>query len=110
MVPWLSVWNHDLAIARAIEAAKEWILEPIITSWNTAVAINPTCLHWANGWIQSSTWAVGQAFRNMGILNIDLVQKWTEQVVEQVTRAIPIPVGLNTFGTPRSEVTDSKAA
>ena len=110
MVPWLSVWNHDLAIARAIEAAKEWILQPIITSWNTTVAINPTCLQWADGWIQSSTWVIWQAFRNMGILNIDLVQKGTEQVVEQVTRAIPIPVWLNTFWAPQSETTESKAA
>ncbi len=100
----VSLWNKHLALARAIEAAKEGVLEPVIASWNTAIAIDPTCLHWANGWIQStSTGVIGQAFRNMGVMNIDLVQKWTEQVVENVTRAIPIPVWLNTFGYPKSD-------
>ena len=99
----VSAWNKNLALARAIEAAKEWILEPVIASGNTTVSIAPNALTWANGWIQStSTGAVGQAFRNMGIVNLDFVQKGTEQVVENVTRAIPIPVWLNTFGSPKS--------
>ena len=102
-VAWLSAWNQDLALARAIEAVNEGILDPIIASWNTSVVINPSCLHWANWWIQSSTWAVWQAFRNMGILNLDFVQKGTEEVVSEVTRAIPIPVGLNTFWTKGSK-------
>jgi hypothetical protein len=102
-VAWLSAWNQDLALARAIEAVNEGILDPIIASTNTSVAINPSCLHWANWWIQSSTWAVWQAFRNMGILNLDFVQKGTEEVVSEVTRAIPIPVGLNTFWTKGSK-------
>jgi hypothetical protein len=33
----------------------------------------------------------------MGILNLDFVQTGTKEVVSEVTRAIPIPVGLNTF-------------
>ena len=100
----VSAWNKHLALARAIEAAKEWILEPVIASGNTSVSIAPNALTWANGWIQStSTGAIGQAFRNMGIVNLDFVQRGTEEVVSQVTRAIPIPVGLNTFWSPKSD-------
>ena len=96
-IPWLSAWNHDLALARAIEAAKEWILEPVIASWNTSVVVNPTWLLWTNGWIQSTWWAVWQTFRNMWVMWLDYVQHWTEKIVEHVTRAIPIPRGINTF-------------
>jgi len=103
MVPWLSAWNHDLAIARAIEAAKEWILEPVIASWNTSVVVNPTWLVWMNWWIQSTWWAVWQAFRNMWVMNLEYVQQWVETVTKEVTRAIPIPVWLNTFGSPKSD-------
>lgn len=103
MIPWLSAWNHDLALARAIEAAKEWILEPIIASGNSSIVVNPTWLLWADGWIQSSAGSIWQAFRNMWVMWLDYVQKWTETVVEHVSRAIPIPVWLNTFWAPKSD-------
>ena len=104
MIPWLDAGNHDLVLARAIEWVKEWILEPIITSWNTSIVVNPTWLTRVNWWIQqSSVGAVGQSFRNMWIMWLDYVQKWVEQTVEHVTRAIPIPVWLNTFWAPKSD-------
>ena len=103
----LSAWNHDLALARAIEAAKEWILEPIITSNNTTISIDPTCLTRTDPWTIQTTWgAIWQAFRNMWIMWLDYVQKWTETVVEHTARAIPIPLPSrsNTFWEPKSEV------
>ena len=106
MIPWLSAWNHDLAIARAIEAAKEWILQPIIESKNFSIKIDPTCLSWVDPWtIQSTWWAVGQWFRNMWIMWLDYIQTWTEEVVEHVTRAIsiPLPSWSNTFWAPKSD-------
>ena len=104
MIPWLDAGNHDLVLARAIEWVKEWILDPIITSWNTSIVVNPTWLTRVNWWIQqSSVGAVGQSFRNMWIMWLDYVQKWVEQTVEHVTRAIPIPVWLNTFWAPKSD-------
>ena len=100
---WISAWNKDLALARAIEAAKEGIIQPIIWSGNTHISIDPSCLHWMDGWIQNATWAVWQSFRNAWIVNLDFVQNGSKEVVTQVTRAIPIPVWLNTFGSPKWE-------
>jgi hypothetical protein len=104
MIPWLDAWNHDLVIARAYEALNSWVLDPIITSWNTSLVVNPTWFTWINWWVQaSSTGTVWQAFRNMGIVWLDYVEKWTEEVVKHVTRAIAIPAWLNTFGSPKSD-------
>ena len=106
-ISWLSAGNHDLAIARAIEAAKEWILEPIIASNNTMINIDPTCLTWVDPWTIQSTWgAIGEAFRNMWIMNIDVIQSWTKEIVHNATRAIaiPIPWRSNTFWEPKSKV------
>ncbi len=103
-IPWLSAWNHDLAIARAIEAAKEWILEPIISSWNTNIKVpNVTCLSWTDWGISTSV--VSQSYRNMGIMSLDYIQKWAETVVEHTARAIPIPTPgrSNTFWAPKSD-------
>jgi hypothetical protein len=103
-INWLSVWNRDLNIARAIEAVKEWILEPVISSGNTSISIDPTCLSWENPWtIQTAGWAVWQSFRNMWIANLDYVQKWTDFIPRHVVRAIPIPIPgfSNTFGSPK---------
>ena len=99
----LSAWNHDLALARAIEAAKEWILEPIITSGNSSIVVNPTWLLWTDGWIQTSAGVVWQTFRNMWIMWLDYVQKWTETIVEHTARAIPLPSWSNTFWAPKSD-------
>lgn len=103
-IPWLSAWNHDLAIARAIEAAKEWILEPIISSCNTSIKVpDVTCLSWTDWGISTSV--VSQSYRNMGIMSLDYIQKWAETVVEQTARAIPIPTPgrSNTFWAPKSD-------
>ena len=103
-IPWLSAWNHDLAIARAIEAAKEWILEPIISSWNTNIKVpDVTCLSWTDWGISTSV--VSQSYRNMGIMSLDYIQKWAETVVEHTARAIPIPTPgrSNTFWAPKSD-------
>ena len=103
-ISWLSAWNHDLALARAIEAAKEWILEPIIASGNSSIVVNPTWLLWMDGWIQSSAGAVGQWFRNMWIMWLDYIQRWTETIVNHTPRAIaiPLPSWSNTFWAPKS--------
>ena len=104
MIPWLDAWNHDLLIARAYEVFNKWILDPIIASSNASVVVNPTWFTRVNWWVQaSSVWAVWQSFRNMWIIWLDYIQHWTEQVVEHVTRAIPIPVWLNTFWAPKSD-------
>lgn len=106
-ISWLSAWNRDLAIARAIEAAKEWILEPIISSRNSLISIDPTCLSWNNPWTIQTTWgAIGQSFRNMWIANLDYIQKWTDFIPRHIVRAIPIPIpGFgNTFASPKSKV------
>lgn len=104
MIPWLDAWNHDLVIARAYEALNSWVLDPIIKSRNTSLVVDPTCFTWVNWWVQaSSTGTVWQAFRNMWILWLDYVEKWTEEVVNHVTRAIAIPTWLNTFWSPKSD-------
>ena len=106
-ISWLSAGNHDLAIARAIEAAKEGILEPIIASNNTTISIDPTCLTRTDPWTIQTTWgAIGETFRNMWIMDIDIIQKWTEEIVNHTTRVIPIalPSRWNTFWEPRSKV------
>ena len=107
-MPGVSEWNRQLALARAMEWRNEWILKPAIASWNTSMTIDPSAIHRLDGWMQSTwTWMAWQAFRNMWVVNIDYIQKvWTESVLTQeaVSRAIPIPVWLNTFWEPKSEV------
>ena len=103
-IPWVSEWNRQLALARAIEWRNEWILKPAIAAQAgkpataSLIWIDPSAIHWIDGWMQAtSTGVVWQSFRNMWLVWIDYVQHWTEKVVEHVTRAIPIPRGINTF-------------
>ena len=106
-IPWLSTGNQHLNLARALEDVRTWILEPVIASWNKNIQISPDCLHWVDWWAQvTGSWTVWQAFRNMWIMNIEYLQKvWEDKLLaEAVTRAIPIPVWLNTFWEPKSEV------
>ena len=102
-IGWLDAWNMELIRARAYESFTEWVLDPIIHSGNSAIKINPDAISRVNWWAQSSwTWVIWQSFRNMWIVDIDFIQRWTQEVTKSVTRAIPIPVGLNTFGSYQS--------
>jgi hypothetical protein len=105
-IPWLSQGNQHLNLARAMEDVRTWILEPVIASWNKTIQISPDCIHWIDWGAQATgSWAIWQSFRNMWILNIEYVQNvWKETLKKAVTRAIPIPVWLNTFWEPKSEV------
>jgi len=104
-IPWLDAWNQHLAIARAVEAVNAWIVQPAGSAWIwNSINIGSTALSRWNWWIQASwVWTVAQWFRNMGIIWLDYVEKWTEQIVEHVNKAIAIPVWLNTFWSPRSD-------
>ena len=110
-IPWVSEWNRQLALARAIEWRNEWILKPAITASTdpsrtiSLMQIDPSSIHWADWWIQNATGAVWQSFRNMGLVSIDYIQHGTEEIItNHAARAIAIPVWLNTFWEPKSEV------
>ena len=104
-IPWVSEWNRQLALARAIEWRNEGILKPAIASWNASMGIDPSAIHRVDWWIQSSTWITWQGFRNMWLVSLDYVQKWTKEVVDHITKAvaIPIPSRSNTFWAPKSD-------
>lgn len=103
-ISWLDAGNRSLNLARAIEDLRTWILEPLKISWNTSVIVNPHAFVWKDVWAQAS-WSgiVWQSFRNMGIIWVDYIKRWTEETINHVTRAIAIPVWLNTFWSPESD-------
>ena len=103
-ISWLDAGNRSLNLARAIEDLRTWIVEPLKVSWNTSVIVDPHAFTWMDAWAQAS-WSgiVWQSFRNMGIVWLDYVEKWTEEVVKHINRAIPIPVWLNTFWSEKSD-------
>jgi hypothetical protein len=102
-ISWLDAWNRDLILARAIEWAKEWVLQPIIDSGNTSITIKPNCLTRTDLWTTQASWAgsIWEEFRNMGVVSLDYVTHRTEP--DHVTRAIAIPAWLNTFWSSESD-------
>jgi hypothetical protein len=93
--------NQILAQTRAMETIQEWLMDPLISSWATGVDMPINAISWADWWIQASgTWVAGQSMRNMWVLNMDYSAMWEEVITKNITRAIPIPIGINTFGQP----------